>query len=99
MSNWLTFLVTWGGIALAGISVIARIDVEFAGGDSSVPVMVFYVPWVIGLAVAATGVVLERRKGTSTPQRSPRGLGWTPFFGQWIGVLNRDSPDDHLPSR
>ena len=67
MSNRLTFLVTWGGIALAGISVIARSYLEFAGYDGSVPVLVFYVPWVIGLAVAAPGVVLERRKGTLTP--------------------------------
>ena len=66
MSNWLIFLVIWGGIALAVFSIIARISVELAGSDSSIPVVMFYFPWVIGLAVTATGMVLERRKGTST---------------------------------
>ena len=93
MSNRLTFLVTWGGIALAGISVIARIYLEFAGGDSSVPVLVFYVPWVIGLAVAATGVVLERRKGTLTPslnRDSPDGSSQSPtMVAPWTS--ERDS--------
>ena len=58
---WLTFFVTCSGIALAGISVIAWIYVRFVVGDSSVPVMMLYVPCVIGLAVAATGVVRLRR--------------------------------------
>ena len=70
--NLITFFVTWGGIALAGISIIARIYVEFAGDHTSASVLL-YVPWVIGLAVAAIGVALGRRKGTSTPSRSPRG--------------------------
>ncbi len=66
MSNWLTFLMMWGGIALAVFSIITRISVELAGGDSSVPVVMFYFPGVIGLAITATGMVLGRRKGTST---------------------------------
>ena len=63
---WLTFSVTWGGVTLAGMSVITWIYVRFTGGDISGPVMMLYVPCVIGLAIAATGIVLERRKVTST---------------------------------
>ena len=71
MPNWLTAVLKWGGIALAVVFAIAVIYMETIaptpdGGETSAPVALYWVLLVMGVVAAIAGIVLERRKGSST---------------------------------
>ncbi len=67
MPNWLTPALKWGGIALAVIFATAVIYMETIapipeGGETSAPVVLYWVFVVIGVVAAIVGFVLDRQK-------------------------------------